>query len=72
MRTEIYACDRCGEPAAERARVTWALAGLSVGAHAHDMEEIDLCQDCANELRAWIGHTKEGQPWPTTQTRSAG
>ena len=59
MRVETRTCDRCGATATEVALVTWAAAGLAVAAHAHDMEEMDLCPRCAAELRAWCDRDDE-------------
>ena len=51
MRTEEYACDRCGQRADGAVSVYWYELPLR---QAHDLTVVDLCPACAEELRAWL------------------
>ena len=51
MRRQTYACDRCGKDASESVRVAWHDLPLR---QAYDLAALDLCPDCAAELRRWL------------------
>ena len=51
MRTESYACDRCGGQADGAVSVYWYELPLR---QAHDLTVRDLCPECAGELRRWL------------------
>ena len=58
MKTESYACDRCGRKADGAVSVYWYELPLR---QAHDLTVRDLCPECAGELRRWLKAEKEGE-----------
>ena len=57
MKTEDYACDRCGAKADGAASVYWYELPLR---QAYDLTVVDLCPRCADELRRWLDGKGEG------------
>lgn len=56
MRTEDYACDRCGAKADGAASVYWYELPLR---QAYDLTVVDLCPRCADELRRWLDERED-------------
>jgi hypothetical protein len=62
-----YTCDRCGKPGAQGVTLRgdpWPVGRTSSGgfvyaAHSPQIDEVDMCGGCVDELRKWLARAPQ-------------